>query len=287
MVSPAQRRDAMRWAQAAYQVSERRACRALVVERSVLRYQSCRDPDLALRGRLRELAQARPAFGHKRLHVLIRRDGWAVNHKKTHRLYKAEGLQLKPRRPRRRRAVTMRQGDPVVLAPNTRWAMDFMHDTLADRSPIRIFTLVDVCTRECVALHVARSFSGTDVAAFLAQAGQRRGKLPAVVQCDQGTEFTAIALDHWAYWNQVQLDFSRPGKPVDNCVCEAFNGSLRRECLSQHWFASIAEADVVLQAWQHDYNIHRPHTTLGLQSPAAYRRAGIFEPRFIRAQNSQ
>lgn len=211
MVSPAQRRDAMRWAQAAYQVSERRACRALAVERSVLRYQSCRDPDLALRGRLRELAQARPAFGHKRLHVLIRRDGWPVNHKKTHRLYKAEGLQFKPRRPRRRRAVTMRLGDPVVLAPNTRWAMDFMYDTLANRSPIRIFTLVDICTRECVALHVARSFSGTDFASFLAQAGQRRGKLPEVVQCDQGTEFTVIALDHWAYWNSVQLDFSRPG----------------------------------------------------------------------------
>ncbi len=136
-------------------MSERRACRALDVERSVLRYQSRRDPDLALRGRLRELAQTRPAFGHKRLHVLIRRDGWPVNHKKTHRLYKAEGLQLKPRLPRRRRAVTMRQGDPVVLAPNTRWAMDFMYDTLADRSPIRIFTLLDVCTRECVALHVA------------------------------------------------------------------------------------------------------------------------------------
>lgn len=140
-----------------------------------------------------------PAFGHKRLHVLIRRDGWAVNHKRTHRLYTAQGLQLKPRRPRGRRAVTMRQGDPVVLAPNTRWAMDFMHDTLPDRSLIRIFTLVDVCTRECVALHVARSFSGTDVAAFLAQAGQRRVKLPAVVQCDQGTELTAIALDDWAY----------------------------------------------------------------------------------------
>lgn len=287
MVSPAQRRDAMRWAQAAYQVSERRACRALAVERSVLRYQSCRDPDLALRGRLRELAQARPAFGHKRIHVLIRRDGRPVNHKKTHRLYKAEGLQLKPRRPRRRRAVTMRQGDPVVLAPNTRWAMDFMYDTLADRSPIRLFTLVDVCTREFVALHVARSFSGTDVAALLTQAGQRRGKLPEVVQCDQGTEFTAIALDRWAYWNQVRLDFSRPGKPVDNCVCEAFNGSVRRECLSQHWFASIAEATMILEAWQQDYNNYRPHTTLGLQPPAEYRRAGIFEPRFIRARNSQ
>ena len=245
MVSPAQRRDAMRW------------------------------------------AQARPAFGHQRLHVLIRRDGWPVHHKKTHRRYKAEGLQRKPRRPRRRRAVAMRHGDPVVLAPNTRWAMDCMYDTLMDRSRIRIFTRVDVGTRECVALHVARRFSGTDVAACLTPAGQRRGKLPEVVQCDQGTAFTAMALDHWAYGNQVQVDVSRPGTPVDNGVCEAFNGSLRRACLSPHWFASIAEAAVVLTTWQDDDNNPRPHTTLGLQPPAEYRRAGIFEPRYIRAQNSQ
>lgn len=285
MVSPAQRREAVGWAQTAYRLSQRRACAALVVDRTTLRYVSTRDPAVALRARLRELALARPAFGHKRLHVLIRRDGWPVNHKRTHRLYKAEGLQLKPRRPRRRRAVAMRQGASVVRTPNTRWAMDFMHDTLADRTPIRIFTLVDICTRECVALHVARGFSGTDVARLLSAAGQERGTLPAVVQCDQGTEFTAIALDHWAYWNKVQLDFSRPGKPVDNCVCEAFNGSLRRECLSQHWFASIPEAAEILRQWQQDYNNHRPHTTLGLQPPAAYKRAGIFEPRFVRSRN--
>ena len=103
--------------------------------------------------------------------------------------------------------------------------------------------------------------------------------------CDNGTEFTSTALDHWAYWNKVQLDYSRPGKPVDNCVCEAFNGSLRRECLSQHWFATLAEAQLVLDAWRKDYNDHRPHTTLGLQPPTVYRRAGIFEPRSVRAIN--
>ncbi|MBI3790369.1 MAG: transposase [Gemmatimonadetes bacterium] len=120
--------------------------------------------------------------------MLIRREGWAINHKKTHRLYKAEGLQLKPRRPRRRRAVLQRVGGTVVTALKQCWAMDFMHDTLADGRTIRIFS----------------------------------------------TEFTSQALDHWAYWNHVQPDFSRPGKPVDNCACEAFNGSLRRECLSRH-----------------------------------------------------
>jgi len=160
-----------------------------------------------------------------------------------------------------------------------------LYDTLAGGGTIRVFTLVDVCTRECVALHVARQFRGTDVARLLTEAGQARGTLPAVIQCDCGTEFTSVALDHWAYWNQVQLDFSRPGKPVDNCICEAFNGSLRRECLSQHWFASLPEATAVLETWRHDYNDHRPHTTVGLQPPTAYKRAGIFEPRLIRAIN--
>ena len=285
MVSPAERRAAVVWARATYRVSERRACRALEVERTMVRYRPHGRDDRPVRARLRELAHARPAFGHKRLHVLIRREGWRINHKKTHRLYKVEGLQLKPRRPRRRRAVLGRAGGVLVTQPNQRWAMDFMHDTLAGGRTIRIFTVVDVCTRECVALVAAPQFRGTDVATQLSTAGDARGALPVVVQCDNGTEFTSTALDHWAYWNHVQLDYSRPGKPVDNCVCEAFNGSLRRECLSQHWFATLAEAQLVLDAWRQDYNDHRPHTTLGLQPPTVYRRAGIFEPRSVRALN--
>jgi putative transposase len=171
MVNSAQRRAAVRWAQDAYRVSERRACRALVVERTMVRYQPYGRDDQPVRARLRELAPARPAFGHERLHVLIRREGWVINHKKTHRLYKAEGLQLKPRRPRRRRAVLQRTGGAVVTQPNQRWAMDFMHDTLASGTTIRIFTVVDVCTRECVALSAAPQFRGTDVAARLSAAG--------------------------------------------------------------------------------------------------------------------
>lgn len=285
MVSPADRRATVAWAQTAFRVSERRACHALVIQRSSVRYVAHGREDRPVRARLRELAHARPAFGHKRLHVLLRREGWPINHKRTHRLYRAEGLQLKPKRSRRRRAVMQRAGSTVVTQPNQRWAMDFMHDTLAGGRTIRIFTVVDVCTRECVALRAAAQFRGTEVAEQLTAAGHTRGTLPAVVQCDNGTEFTSTALDHWAYWNHVQLDYSRPGKPVDNCVCEAFNGSVRRECLSQHWFASLAEAQVVLDTWRQDYNEHRPHTTLGLQPPAVYRRAGIFEPRAVRTHN--
>lgn len=269
----------VRWAQTAFQLSQRRACRALDLERTIIRYVSCRPPDTAVRRRLRELAAARPAFGQKRLHVLLRRDGLAINHKKTERLYREEGLALKPKQRRRRRAAQAREGHAIVTGPNQRWAMDFMHDTLASGASIRVFTLVDVATRECVALAAAPRFSGTDVVALLTAAGEARGAVPAVVQCDNGTEFTSLALDRWAFWNKVTLDFSRPGKPVDNCVCEAFNGSVRRECLSQHWFATLAEAQATLTTWRTDYNNHRPHTSLGLQPPAEYRRAGIYQLR--------
>ena len=281
MVSPAQRRAVVDGAQQRFRVSQRSACHALVVHRSLITYRSVKPDDAPVRRRLHELAKDRPAFGVKRLHVLLRRDGLVINFKKVRRLYQEEGLQLKPRK-RRRRAATIRQPRAAVGAPNERWAMDFMHDVLATGASVRVFTLVDVFTRECVALEVARSFSGTDVARLLSEAGDRAGGLPPIIQCDNGTEFTSTALDHWAYWNRVQLDFSRPGKPVDNSVCEAFNGSLRRECLTRHWFASLAEARTELLTWRADYNNVRPHTSLGLQSPAQFRVGGDYQPRSLR-----
>jgi len=272
------------WARQIFQVSERRACRALVIERSLIRYQSGKQPDGALRARLRELATAQISFGSRRLHTLLRREGIAVNYKRVHRLYVEEGLQLKPRRRRRSKAHTVRRPPIVVTRPGERWAMDFMHDTLADGSSIRVFTQVDVYSRACVALQAAPGFTGSAVVDLLRAAGRTSGGLPSIIQCDNGTEFTSVTLDHWASWNQVQLDFSRPGKPVDNCVCEAFNGSLRRECLSQHWFRSLAEAQAVLDAWRDDYNNLRPHSSLGQQPPASQFRAGDYAPRAIAGQ---
>jgi putative transposase len=266
MVSPAQRRVAVRWAREAFHVSERRACRVLRVSRRLVWYRSRRPEEAALRRRLRELAATRVAYGSRRLHILLRRDGLRVNYKKVHRLYVEEGLQLKPRR--RRRAATQRMHRAAVTAGNQRWAMDFMQDVLRTGAKVRVFTLIDVWRRECVALRVATKFTGSDVAPMLSEVHRERGALPAVIQCDNGTEFTSTALDRWAYWNRVQLDFRRPGKPVDNSLCEAFNGSLRRECLSQYWFASLDEAATILRTWQLEYNNHRPHSSLGLEPPA-------------------
>jgi putative transposase len=140
--------------------------------------------------------------------------------------------------------------------------------------------------KACVALIAGRGFAGSDVAAILTAAGQRRGRLPERICVDNGTEFTSRAPDHWAHWNQVELDFSRPGKPVDNAFAEAFNATVRRECLSQHWFTSLEDAQQTLDAWREDYNNVRPHGSLAHEPPAEYRRGGHFVPDQERIRNS-
>ena len=155
--------------------------------------------------------------------------------------------------------------------------MDFMHDTLADGRAVRVLTVLDVYTRECVALSAAAAFRGGDVARVLGAVGAERG-LPQRINVDNGTEFTSKALDHWAYWNRIQLDFSRPGKPVDNTFIEAFNGTLRRECLSSHWFLSLDDLQHTLETWQDDYNNRRPHSSLADVPPAEFRAGGSSAP---------
>jgi putative transposase len=283
MVRPAARRALVHWAREAYQVSERRACRAVGVERSMVRYRSRRPSQQPLRTRLRELASVRLRAGYQQLHVLLRREGWRVNHKRVYRLYSEEGLALRRRRPRRHRSAVARVRLPAPTQPNEQWAMDFVHDTLADGRAVRILTVLDVYARECVALVAAQTFSGGDVARVLTAAGAERG-LPKRITVDNGTEFTSRMLDHWAYWQHVALEFSRPGKPVDNTFIEAFNGTLRRECLSLHWFLNLADLQQTLETWRDDYNHHRPHSSLADVPPAEFRAGGAFIPDRSRLQ---
>lgn len=285
MVRPAQRRAIVGWAQSAYQLPERRACRAVGVWRSVFRYRSVRPRHEALRQRMRELAATRVRAGYRQLHIYLRREGWSVNQKRVYRLYTEEGLTLKRKRPKRHRSSAVRLLRPTPSRPNEQWAMDFMHDTLAAKEPIRVLTAIDLCTRECVALVAAKSFSGSDVARLLSEAGSTRGALPARIRVDNGTEFTSKALDHWAYWNQVQLDFSRPGKPGDNAFIESFNATVRRECLSQHWFVSLEDAQRTLDGFRDDYNNTRPHRSLANQAPAVFGAGGCFVPGPNRLEN--
>jgi putative transposase len=165
--------------------------------------------------------------------------------------------------------------------------MDFMHDTLAGGGQLRVLTAIDVHTWECLALVPGRSFSGTDVADVLSGVGAERGTLPQRIKVDNGTEFTSKSLDAWAYWNRLELDFSRPGKPGDNARIEAFNSIVRRECLSQHWFSDLEDARRILDAWRKEYNEVRPHGGLRREVPARYRAGTSNNPGRNEARNSQ
>lgn len=195
MVSPAQRRTWVRWVQEAYAVSERTACDAGGVARASVRYASVAAPQEPLRQRLRELAQTRVAYGYRRLHVLLCREGWPVNHKRVQRLYRDEGLTQQRKWPKRRRSAASRVVRVLPGTVNERWAMDFIHDQLADGTAFRVLSIVDLYTRECVGLVPAMRLRAEDVVATLSRLRDERG-VPAVIQCDNGTEFTSVALDH-------------------------------------------------------------------------------------------
>ncbi len=255
----------------AYKISERRACQLVVVNRSTVQYKSVRTDNPVLRARINEIAATRVRYGYPRIHVLLRREGWRVNRKRVYRIYREEGLSMRLKTPRRRKSIVLRDRAKAE-AVNQTWSMDFMADNLADGQKIRLLTIVDNFSRECLALDVAAGFKGTDVAQVLTRIVGDRGK-PREIRCDNGPEFVSKALDQWAYWNGVQLDFSRPGKPTDNAFIESFNGRVRQELLNASWFESLEAAREMAAAWRTEYNHHRPHRSLGNSSPAEFARA--------------
>jgi putative transposase len=253
-----------------YQVSERRACSVVGQPRSVQWYKSRRPPQDALKRRIKEISEVRIRYGYKRIYVMLRREGWPVNHKRVQRLYCELGLQLRSRRPRRHVSAAHRQ-PPRRLAQraNEAWCMDFMADQLVSGRRIRLLTIVDVFTRECLAINVAPRLRSEDVVRTLTKLAGVRGA-PARIYCDNGSEFQSRLVDLWAYTNNVQLEFSRPGKPTDNAHIESFNGSLRDECLNIHWFRSLVDATEKMEAWRIDYNESRPHKALNHRTPKEF-----------------
>ena len=270
MVGAPSKRKVVRYLQYHYKISERRACKILGFARTVFRYKSIRPSQTALRKRIRELAESRVRYGYKRIHILLKREGYQVNHKRVHRLYCEEGLQLRPRRPRRSVSGAHRhQVKQIARARNEAWAMDFMSDQLVDGRKIRILTVVDVYSRECLAAVPRQRMTSTDVVNILGKIAKLRG-VPKRIHCDNGSEFTGCITDLWAYRAGVTLAYSRPGKPTDNAYIESFNGSLRTECLNTHWFESMDDARVKLSAWVEDYNVNRPHRALNNRSPQEF-----------------
>jgi len=271
VVSSAARRDAVAFMQSEYGVSQRRACRALNVHRTTMRYESRRDDDGVLRERLHALAEERPRWGYRVLGDLLRREGHEVNHKRVFRLYHAEGLGLKRKK---RKKVSRSRREPIAppSRPNERWSMDFMSDQLADGRTFRTLNVIDEFTRECPAIEADASLSGLRVARVLDRIAEERG-YPEAIVVDNGPEFTSRALDQWAYKNKVKLAFIQPGKPTQNAFCESFNAQVRDECLNIHWFVSLDAARVELERWRHDYNTIRPHGSLGRKTPAEFAEA--------------
>ena len=268
-MKPAVRRAVVRRLQGAYAVGERRACQATGFRRSSQRYRSRRDPQTELRIRLRGLAAARVRYGYRRLHVLLlRREGRPVNHKRTHRLYAEEGLSIRPKLPRRKRAWRYRTGRPGATAPNEVWSVGFVPDRLFDGRPIRILAVLDAHTREALSIVPRMSFRAFDVVQELGRLARGRDR-PKALKADNGPEFAGRLLDQWAYLNGAEIDFSRPGKPTDNARIEAFNARLRAECLNASWFLSLADARGRLEAWRREYNEERPHGSLRNLTPRA------------------
>jgi putative transposase len=270
VVTPAARRAEALYVIERYGVSVRRACRLVQLHRATCSYRSRRASDAALREQLRTLATQLPRYGYKRLHRRLRRQGVQVNHKKIYRLYREEGLMVRKRG--RKRLVRREEKRVIASSLNERWSMDFTSDQLSNGRRFRTFNVVDDCTREALAIHVARSIPGWLVVSVLSELVAQRGK-PRVIVCDNGPEFVGRALEIWAEKNEVTIHFIQPGKPVQNCYVESFNGRFRDECLNEHWFTSMDDARQIIERWRNEYNEVREHGSLGGIPPAEYRRA--------------
>ena len=275
MVTPAAERQAVGHLVEHHGMSERRACKTIGCCRMSVRYSSTRADDHALRQRMIAIARERRRFGYRRLHVLLRREGYAVNHKRLFRLYREEKLTVR-RRGGRKRALGTRAPMLVPFQPNDRWSLDFVSDQFTDGHRFRVLTVVDDCSRECLTLVADTSVSGQRVARELDQLVAERGR-PKMIVSDNGSEFTSNAILKWADDTRVEWHYIALGKPMQNGFIESFNGRLRDEHLNETLFSSLARARISLAGWRNDYNTNRPHSGLGWQTPAEF--AQTFKPR--------
>ncbi len=252
----------------AHGLSQRCACGLIEITRRSFRRAPGPDRDRELRERLRALAEERRRWGCPMLYQMIRREGWRVNHKRVERLYREEGLSLRRRR-RHKRLSHLRAVRPRPAAANQAWALDFVHDSLMSGRRFRALAVIDEWSRESLAIEVDVSLTGARVKRVLDRLAIGRG-LPAVIQSDNGPEFTSRVLDQWAYDNHVRLQFIEPGKPIQNAFIESFNSRLREECLNEHVFVSLDDARSKIEQWRIEYNRERPHSSLGYLTPEEF-----------------
>jgi len=241
------------------------------MSRSLYAYQSKARDATPLVMRIKEITATRVHYGYRRVHVMLKREGWPDNHKRVYRLYQAEGLSLRLKRPKRNKSARLRQPKQIATAINQIWSMDFVADALFDGRRLRALTVVDNYTRESLAIDVGQNLKGDDVVNTLNRIATYRG-LPTTIKVDNGSEFISKVMDKWAYERGVELDFSRPGKPTDNAKVESFNGRFRQECLNAHWFLSLDDAKTKIEEWRQYYNEARPHSALQWATPSEFAR---------------
>jgi len=252
---------------AEYRLSERTACKLLGVERSSYRYEPRPDRNMDLREALVKLARQKPRYGYRRLHALLERRGYEVNVKRVYRLYAEEGLAV--RRKKRKRLVRDRALEPRLARPNQEWAMDFIVDGLATGRMVRILSVVDAYTRECLALEADTSLGSGRVTRVLDRLIEERGQ-PQSVRSDNGPEFTSRRMLGWAEERKIALVHIQPGRPMQNGHVESFHGRLRDECLNVSWFRTLNDVRRTVDAWRQEYNSERPHSSLGYKTPREF-----------------
>ena len=246
-------KDVVVYVTACHRYSERRACALTRQARSTQRKPSRPNPHTAIRLRMHEIAQTRVRYGYRRVHILLKREGWSVGRNLVYRLYREERLVLRRWRPRRRKAAVNREARYRAARVNDAWSVDFVHDQLSNGQSFRALTVIDVYSREALAIEGGQRLRGEQVVAVLNRLVQKHGA-PRCLFADNGAEFTGQLMDLWAYHHGVRIDFSRRGKPTDNAFIETFNGTLRDECLNLHWFDNLAQAAALIEAWRRDYN---------------------------------
>ena len=243
------------------------ACRALGLARSAAYYLPRESVESRrLRKEIVALSQRHPRYGYRRITALLRREGWGVNAKRVQRVRRQEGIQVSKRQRKMRRVGTSTALRQRATRPNEVWSWDFVEDQTERGSKLRLLTLLDEYTRQCLAIHVAWSIRAVDVITVVEAAMVRYGK-PAHIRSDNGPEFIAYAIGDWLKENKIETIYIRPGSPWENGHIESFHDKLRDECLNRELFGSLLEAKVLVEQWRIDYNTKRPHSSLRYQTP--------------------
>jgi len=275
VVTLSARRQVASYFREEWSLSQRRSCQLATVARSSARYRSKRQEDPKLLARLLELAALCPRYGYSMLTKKLRREGHRVNVKRIRRMYLREGLKLRSKPRWKLVASASREKSSTPDAPNRRWSMDFMRDALWNGRLFRTFNVLGDGSREALRIEVDFSLPASRVARVLAELLEERG-CPEEIVIDNGPEFASRELDAWAARKGVKLRFIRPGKPVENCFIESFNGTFRKDCLDANWFEDLGHARRVIESWRMDYNHDRPHSGVGDLAPAEF--AALREP---------